>query len=102
MSLDRQSTDSEDGNRTSEQILKLAKWNVQGLVSKRNYKLKNNDLIKTPPKYDIILLSETWTNQHSDMSLIGYDHAELHRTRPKNARRDSGGVAVYYESHIII
>ena len=34
------------------------------------------------------------------MSLIGYDHAELHRARPKNARRDSGGVAVYYKSHM--
>ena len=34
------------------------------------------------------------------MSLIGYDHAELHCARPKNARRDSGGVAVYYESHM--
>ena len=83
MSLDRQSTDSEDSDRTSEQILKLVVWNVQGLVSKRNYKLKDNDFIKTLAKYDIILLSE-----NSEMSLMGYDHAELHRARPKNARRE--------------
>ena len=34
------------------------------------------------------------------MRLIGYDHAELHRARPKNVRCDLRGVAVYYKSHM--
>ena len=86
-----------DGNEHS---LRLAVWNVRGLVSKRNYKLKDTEFLRIMQGFDMVLLCETWTNEQSEMSLDGFEHFALHRPRHQRARRDSGGVALYYRAEL--
>ena len=80
--------------------LRCGVWNVRGLTSKRNYKLKNSDCVHILKSYDIAMLCETWTNQLSDLSLDGYEHVAVHRTKHPRARRDSGGLVLYYKSEM--
>ena len=61
--------------------------------------MKNNDLI---------LLTETWTNESSEISFPGFHVFFLSRTdRKQNSKRDSGGIAIYvrdkfYSSDMLI
>jgi hypothetical protein len=45
--------------------------------------------------HDICLLTETWTNERSNLELPGYVSYCFHRKRHKKAKRDSGGLAVF-------
>ena len=80
--------------------LKIAIWNVRGLVSKRNYKLKDPLFIQSLQENDIFMLCETWTNDNSVMNIPGYEYVALHRKRHPRARRDSGGIAIYYRENM--
>ena len=39
--------------------LRCGVWNVHGLTSKRNYKLKDTDFVHILKSYDIVMLCET-------------------------------------------
>ena len=79
--------------------MKLCVWNIQGLTSRINHKLKNNYFKDLCENYDIIIFTETWSITLSDMSLDGFEHIALHRPKKRGAKRSSGGVAIYYKQH---
>ena len=80
--------------------LKLCTWNGQGFASKRNNKLKNPEFIKLFNIYDMVLCTETWTNETSTMDIAGFDCLTLHRARRAGAKTDSGGIVVYFRSKL--
>ena len=47
-----------------------------------------------------MVLVETWTNQHSNLTLPGYEYLALHRPKCSKAKRSSGGIVVYYKSEL--
>ena len=54
--------------------LRIGSWNFRGLASKRNYKLKDQTFVDYLQEYDIIILTETWTNTKCDLSLPDYNY----------------------------
>lgn len=73
--------------------------NVQGLCGRRYNKLKSPELLQIFEENQIILLTETWTNDFSDVNVDGFDSFILNRTRKhRNAKRDSGGLMIYIKS----
>lgn len=83
-------------HQVSQQSLNITVWNVRSLASKRYYKLTNPDSVNILVKYDIIMLTKTWSNDKCDLQLPGYEHLAERRTKSRNATRSSGGLAVYY------
>ena len=63
-------------------------------------KLECDEFVKSINCYDIILLSETWTNKHSKLQLNGYVKVCKHRKRRKRAKRDSGGLVCFFKHEI--
>lgn len=80
-------------NRTQ---IKIGLLNVQGLITKARNKLTEMDFKELVKDLDILLLTETWTNDTSEITLDGYDVSVLNRVRHRNARRDSGGIAILF------
>ena len=69
-------------------------------MSKRRNKLKNPDFLKYINQYDIILCTETWTNKLSDLNIAGYNNVAIHRARRPGAKRDSGGIVVFFRENL--
>ena len=64
-------------------------------------KLENYDFTEQFKNFDIVFFSESWTNDKSILKLE--DFAEpicKHRSRRKNARRDSGGLVCFIKKNI--
>jgi exonuclease III len=69
-------------------------WNVQGL---RN-KLNDADFVKYISDFDFLFFTETWSSEHSNTCLNGYEYFNCPRPKfNKKAKGDSGGVIVYYK-----
>ena len=49
---------------------------------------------------DIVLFSETWTNEHSNLDIDDFNVFSKHRVKKKNARRDSGGLVCYFRKNV--
>lgn len=77
-------------------VVSVAAWNIHGLKSK----VTDSDFINLIEKYDIVLLSETWLSVNESCMLNGFEHVLVNRPRRNRAGRNSGGLAVYYKSHI--
>ena len=77
--------------------LSCVSLNVNGSLER---KLKCIDFVNKLNLYDIIVLSETWSNKHSQLKLDGYEIVPKHRKRRKGARRDSGGIICYFRKEI--
>ncbi len=76
--------------------------NAQGLVSKHVNKLQSPEIITLFNTHDIILFTETWTNEYSNLHVDGFEHYVLHRlNKSPYAKRDSGGIAVYVKSYLV-
>ena len=70
--------------------------NIQGLSTERVNKLKSKELHNIFTNSDIILLTETWTNEFSDLNFTGFQSYVLHRKlKKRNAKRESGGIAIF-------
>ena len=83
-------------DETSEQqTVNIGLLNVQGLVTKQRNKLNEDEVTSLTEKCDIVLLTETWTNEQTDIQLDGYFEYKLSRKRHKRAKRDSGGLAIF-------
>ena len=80
--------------------LKFCVWNVQGLASKRHNKLNDPEFLNIINSYDIILCTETWTNNGTDIDINGYKNISLHRARRPRSKRDSGGIIIYYRQYL--
>ena len=49
-----------------------------------------------------MLLTETWTNEFSDISVAGFKDFQLNRLNKKqNTKRDSGGIALFVRDKLI-
>ena len=70
--------------------------NIQGLSTKRTNKLNSPELNAIFCSHDIVLLTETWTDQYSDLSVDNFDYFVLNRSEnKKSSKRSSGGIIVY-------
>ena len=65
-------------------------------MTKRTNKLQSEELKSIFTSNDIVLLTETWTDNYSDTRVSGFETFELHREEVKNrSKRNSGGIIVY-------
>ena len=68
----------------------------QGLSTKRVNKLKSKELNYIFVNSDIVLLTECWTNELSDLKFPGFQPFALHRKlKKRNAKRDSVGITIF-------
>ena len=75
----------------------------QGLASKYTNKLHSEEFINVFFKKAIVLLTETWTNELSDISVAGFKDFRLNRFNKKqNPKRDSGGIVLFVRDKLII
>ena len=81
--------------------LRISLLNVQGLISKRVNKLKSKELFSIFQNHDIILFTETWTSDISDLNVDGFECFPLHRTSKPGSKRNSGGIAVYIRNEYV-
>ena len=78
-----------------ERDIRLSLLNIQGLSTKRVNKLKSKELNHIFTNSDIVLLTETWTNEFYRCTILGFQSYVLNRKlKKKNAKRDSGGIAI--------
>ena len=76
--------------------------NVQGLIGKSYDKLNSYEVKQIFKHNDIILFTETWTNEEQCLQVEGFTHYPLHRKlKLKNARRDSGGLLIYISNRLV-
>ena len=80
---------------------RISLLNVQGLISKRVNKLKSKELFSIFQNHDIILFTETWTSDISDLNVDGFECFPLHRTSKPGSKRNSGGIAVYFRNEYV-
>ena len=82
--------------------LRFCLLNVQGLVSKRTNKLKSREFQNIFSKNDIILITESWTDEYSDIEVGDFDNFVLHRkVKKKGCKRNSGGIVLYIRSKYV-
>ena len=76
--------------------LRVSLLNVQGLVFKRTNKLQTDEFQNIFSSSDVVLLTETWTNQYSDIGVNNFEAYVLNRKEIKQkSNRNSYGVIVY-------
>ena len=66
--------------------MKCLNWNVEGLTLEKK---SSTEFIEILKGYDIICLSETWTNKSSNIDLMGYTNPihSYRRLQHRNAKR---------------
>ena len=73
-------------------------WNIEGLTSVNKSAEDFQNLIY---KYDIIVLSETWTNRLSNVDLSGFqDIHSFRKYQPCRTKRSSGGIVIFLRNEI--
>ena len=83
-------------------LLRCALLNCQGLVSKRTNKLKSVEFENIFKSHDVILLTECWTNEFSEITVNNFDSFVLHRQEnKKTSKRSSGGIVLYIRSRYV-
>ena len=77
-------------------------WNIEGLVNgDGTNKLRLPLILNTVHRYDIICLNETWQDNDNNTNVNGYkQYTSFRRYKHKNAKRNSGGVAVLIKNNI--
>lgn len=81
--------------------MRFALMNIQGLITKRNDKLKSKELKQVFDTNDIICIMESWGDESQNFDYEGFEHYELHRTENKTCRRNSGGILVYIRDKFV-
>ena len=82
--------------------LRISLLNVQGLVTKRTNKLKSMEFQNIFKNNDLVLLTETWTNEFSDISVNNFESFVLNRIEKKAAsKRNSGGIILYIREEFV-
>lgn len=82
--------------------LRCASLNVQGLFTKRTNKLKSQCLNDILINNDIVMFTETWTDQFSELHVEGFEYFVLHRTLVKTtSKRNSGGIIIYVKNELV-
>ena len=76
--------------------LRFSLLNAQGLISRRTNKLKSPELKHIFNTSDLVLFTESWTEERSDLNVNDFEHFVLNRKLVKaNSRRNSGGIVLY-------
>lgn len=76
--------------------LRCSLLNCHGLVTRRTNKLKTDEFKTIFNSSDIVLLTETWTDDFSDTNVANFESFILNRHEVKrNSKRNSGGLIVY-------
>ena len=76
-------------------VISISSWNVNGLGQKHR-----DNLFLDHIKCDIHILLETWKGESPDIKIPNYGSFSKCRTRKKKARRNSGGIIVYFKNHL--
>jgi len=77
---------------------------VQGLVTRRTNKLNSPELKHVFETHDVVLLTETWTNDTcmSNLHVNNFKCFFLNRTEiKKTSKRSSGGLIVYIRDQYV-
>ena len=78
--------------------LRFTLMNVQGLVSRRTNKLKTDEMQKKIDNSDVVMFTETWTNDLSN----NFEPFVLNRKeQKKKSKRNSGGIILYLRSTFV-
>ena len=76
--------------------LRFSLLNAQGLISRRTNKLKSPELKQIFDTSDLVLFTESWTDENSDLEVNNFEHFVLNRKLIEaNSRRNSGGIVLY-------
>ena len=76
--------------------LRCSLLNCQGLVTRRTNKLNSDYFKRILNSSDILLLTETWTDNFSDINVNNFETFSLHRQEnKKKCKRNSGGIIIY-------
>jgi len=72
-------------------------FNIQGLIGKSFNKLDSEELKDMFCKNDILLFTESWSNEQFNYEVPQFKHFILHRQNKSvnRAKRDSGGIVIY-------
>ena len=82
--------------------LRCALLNCQGLVTRRTNKLKSDEFKSIFLLNDVILLTETWTDEYSDVLVDNFETFVLHRQEKKRgSKRNSGGIILYVRNKFV-
>ena len=74
---------------------------MQGLKTRRIDKFQSDELKNIFSNNDLVLLTETWADEYSDLCINGYTHFQLNRSEYKrNTKRASGGVVSYVKKSL--
>ena len=88
--------------RKAVQVCIIPNITTQGLCGRRYNKLRSPELIHIFENHNIVLFTETWTNDYSDIMVDGFSSFVLNRTvKHPNAKRDSGGLIIYISNDLI-
>lgn len=71
------------------------------MITKRLNKLKSSELQALFNKSDIVLLTETWSEEFIDYKVDGFDYFALHRVKNTNSKRSSGGIMIYIRNNLV-
>ena len=85
------------GRQNVDKQLSFVSLNVHGGL---NNKIDNDVFVQSIIKYDIILLSETWTTSESQVDIHGYKRISKLRRLKKHSRRSSGGLEFFIREHM--
>ena len=78
--------------------MKVLVWNCNGLT---NDKHNDAQFIEILLQNDIVILSESWTEEYFDYELPNFVSFNFHRKfKSKKARRNSGGIVVYVRDYV--
>ena len=82
--------------------LRFSLLNAQGLISRRTNKLKSPELKNVFDNSDLVLFTESWTDDNSDLNVNDFEYFVLNRKLVKaNSRRNSGGIVVYVRNKFV-
>ena len=88
-------------NKATENIIKFAYWNVQGLrISDNCRKIDDPRFINAVRKHDIICLAETHCEESDIITVEGYKCFQICRTKSKKINRCFGGIAILYKENL--
>ena len=77
--------------------LQFLSWNVQGIRSKLN----DQDFLEYISKFDVLIFTETWHSEITNLNIDGFDNFSCPRPQAnKNAKRNSGGFFVFFKRYL--
>ena len=76
----------------------MLSWNIHGLTGEKK---ENSEFVNILEKHDICFMFESWCDSSSNVDLNGYvSHNFYRKFRHRKARRNSGGIILYYKEDI--